>query len=62
MKKLLAATLGLAAFVAFAFQSPDTQKSESPLQDELPLVITLEGIEDGETTQVKSGEFLAETE
>lgn len=62
MKKLLAATLGLAAFVAFAFQSPDTQKSESRLQDDLPLVITLEGIEDGETNQVKSGEFLAETE
>lgn len=62
MKKLLAATLGLGAFVAFAFQSPTNKNTESPLQDELPLVITLDGIEDGETAQVNTGEFLAETE
>ena len=62
MKKILAATLGLGAFVAFAFQTPETQKSKSLLQQEVPLVITLEGIEDGQTSQMNKGEFLAETE
>lgn len=62
MKKLLAATLGLGAFVAFAFQSPSSETAELPLQEELPLVITLEGIEDGTSAQVNTGEFLAETE
>jgi len=62
MKKLLAATLGLAAFVALAFQSPSKKISESPLQDELPLVITLEGIEDGQTAILNTSEFLSETE
>lgn len=62
MKKLLAATLGLAAFVAFAFQSPGKKTSEPPLLDELPLVITLEGIEDGQTAKLNTGEFLSETE
>ncbi len=62
MKKILAATLGLGAFVAFAFQNPDNNRQESVLQDEIPLVITLDGIEDGETAQLNQGEFLAETE
>lgn len=62
MKKILAATLGLGAFVAFAFQSPNNEKTASPLQDDMPLVITLDGIEDGESAYVNTGEFLAETE
>ena len=62
MKKLLAVALGLGAFVAFAFQSPDKKAPKSPLQDELPLVITLEGIEDGQKQKVNTTEFLAETE
>lgn len=62
MKKIIAVTLGLAAFVAFAFQSPNKKASESPLQNELPLVITLEGIEDGQQLNVNTTEFLAETE
>lgn len=62
MKKLLAATLGLGAFVAFAFQNPANKNADSPLQDDMPLVITLEGIEDGETALTSTGEFLAETE
>jgi hypothetical protein len=62
MRKLLAAMLGLGAFIAFAFQNPGTQQSESPLQDELPLVITLDGIKDGVTAKTPVGEFIAETE
>jgi hypothetical protein len=62
MKKLLATCLGLGAFIAFAFQNPDVKKSESIFEDEIPLVITLDGIEDGVTTKVNTGEFLAETE
>ena len=62
MKKLLAATLGLVAFVAFAFQSPSNKTSDSPILDELPLVITLDGIEDGHTALSDVSEFLSETE
>ena len=62
MKKLLAVALGLGAFVAFAFQSPHKKVPKSPLQDELPLVITLEGIEDGQNQKANTTEFLAETE
>ena len=62
MKKLLAVCLGLGAFIAFAFQNPESKKSENILEDELPLVITLDGIEDGVSNQVNTGEFLAETE
>jgi len=62
MKKLLAVALGLGAFVAFAFQSPNKKVPKSTIQDELPLVITLEGIEDGQNQNVNTTEFLAETE
>jgi len=62
MKKLLAACLGLGAFIAFAFQNPDVKKPGSILENEIPLVITLDGIEDGVTTKVNTGEFLAETD
>ena len=61
MKKLLAITLGLSAFIAFAFASPTKKVVNSPLQEE-PLVITLDGIEDGVTTQTNNMEFLSETE
>ena len=62
MKKLLAITLGLAAFVAFAFKSPNKATVQSPILDELPLVITLEGIEDGQTANLYENAFLSETE
>ncbi len=62
MKKLLAATLGLVAFIAFAFQSPNGQATKTSFQNELPLVITLDGIEDGQYIKVNATEFLAETE
>ena len=61
MKKLIAVTLGLSAFIAFAFASPVKKAAETPIQDE-PLVITLEGIEDGATANISTSEFLAETE
>lgn len=62
MKKLLTGCLGLGVFIAFAFQNPESKKTESILEDEIPLVITLDGIEDGVTSKVNTGEFLAETE
>jgi len=61
MKKLLVVTLGLSAFIAFAFSSPVKKNTETPLLDE-PLVITLEGIEDGEVATITNSEFLSETE
>ena len=62
MKNLIAAALALGAFVAFAFQSPGKQANNNNVQDELPLVISLEGIEDGEAANINSEVFLAETE
>ena len=60
MKKILAATIGLTAFVAFAFQSPKS-KNEVYINDE-PLKITLEGIEDGQIGVEYSNDFLSEIE
>jgi energy-coupling factor transporter ATP-binding protein EcfA2 len=62
MKKLLAVALGLTAFVAFAFQSPNQKASTSTIQEDLPLVISLDGIEDGQEMKTNTTEFLAETE
>ncbi len=61
MKKLIAITLGLCAFIAFAFASPNNKVNTSQLQEE-PLVITLEGIEDGAVSNTFENEFLSETE
>lgn len=62
MKKILTAALGLTAFVAFAFQTPtkDIQKTNPTIEDSM--LITWDGIEDGQTVNQKSGDFLAETE
>ena len=62
MKKLLAAMLGLGAFMAFAFQSPNQVQSNDTLQSEMPLEITLDGITDEANSKVNTGEFIAETE
>jgi hypothetical protein len=61
MKKLIAITLGLCAFIAFAFASPTKSVTNSQFQEE-PLIITLEGIEDGATGNSFENEFLSETE
>lgn len=61
MKKLLTVTLGLSAFIAFAFASPVNKTADSSLPEE-PLVITLDGIQDGETALINDSEFLSETE
>ena len=62
MKKLFAVCLGLGAFIAFAFQSPDVKKTESILENEVPLVITLDGIQDGVAYKINTEEFLVETD
>ncbi len=60
MKKLLAVTVGLTALVAFAFQSPNNSSQEpTNLLENDHLVITLEGIKDGQTTMV-SEDFISE--
>ena len=58
MKKILAATLGLTAFVAFAFQTPAPEVVTPALEDNME--ITWEGIEDGQEV-VESSDFVAET-
>jgi len=62
MKKLIAAMLGLGAFMAFAFQSPNQPQSESAMYNEMPLEITLEGITDKATNKSSTSEFIAETD
>ncbi len=60
MKKILAATIGLTAFVAFAFQTPAQSSEELPaIKDSME--ITWEGIQDGQAT-VESDDFVTETE
>ena len=58
MKKILAATLGLTAFVAFAFQTPAQEVAPPALDDNMN--ITWEGIEDGQAV-VETSDFVAET-
>ena len=60
MKKILAATIGLTAFVAFAFQTPAQSTENVPAIDD-SMVITWEGIEDGQAT-IESDDFVTETE
>lgn len=62
MKKIIAATLGLSAFIAFAFASPVNKTDETLFQEETPLVITLDGIEDGESAKINNEVYLSETE
>lgn len=61
MKKILAATIGLTAFVAFAFQTPaqNVEPANALIDDSLE--ITWEGIEDGQAI-IESDDFVAETE
>ncbi len=61
MKKILAATVGMIAFVAFAFQTPaqDLEPNEELVDSSLE--ITWEGIEDGQAL-AESDDFVVETE
>lgn len=62
MKKILATTIGLTAFVAFAFQTPNNNPKNQVLPDEVPLVITLDGINDNLEIGSSSNDFAVETE